>query len=228
MSLMHENVAMLLNSGVKAALTFMGMRSFCQKWDASAAPWDCILVWKEGRTPPRAAGADSGEDGAFVAACLQGRRSSSAPAGRCRKRRRGWCQQMPLVSLPSHPSKDTPNRRLLLPALWVLLLFAAGHKSKAIALKPTDALRGATAGQSSAGDGTARHGKLAGPSQGKSGRLLWWQHWASSPKLYSKNECKNKTGFVWLVQHKSFQPPCQRKVIFFLAIFVLSEMGRTH
>jgi len=113
MSLMHENVAMLLNGGVKAVLIFMGMRSFAKN-EMSKLPSGTASFFSGNRGSyyehsGQAAGRvlpswqDAGKDGGAV----------GAPHGALHQHQ--------------HPSKRTANRCFLLPGLgccsclWMLI-----------------------------------------------------------------------------------------------------------
>ena len=139
---------------------------------------------------------DSRKDRAFVAACLWGRRSGSVLADCCSGHCRVWGRPVCPLSLPSHPSTASCCSQGLGAAVrctWMQIQ-SNGPETQILGR----VLRWGRVGPAH----TRQHSKLPGPYRGKSGRLHCWQHWASSPRLYRKNECKNKTSFVWLVKHK--------------------------
>lgn len=105
---MHENVAMLLNGGVKAVLIFMGMRSFAKN--------------EMSKLPSGTASFFSGNRGSYY-------EHSGQAAGRVlpswqgwEGRRSSWCSTW--CPAPA-PAPQQTHCKSLLPAsrAWVLLLF---------------------------------------------------------------------------------------------------------
>lgn len=76
---------------------------------------------------------------------------------------------------------------------------------------------------------TAWHGKLDSPLQGKIRKASLMATLSLIPQSYTgEMNVKIKVVVFDLLNTIHFNSPCQQKVIFSLAIFILSEMGRTH
>lgn len=208
---MHENVAMLLNGGVKAVLTFMGMRSFAKNEMPQLPPGTASQFGRTGGSRCEQSEQIAGkmvrlwqpvcEDGEArhlltdAASVAQGEAGRSALA----------------------PLKTCPELLLALSSAQVLLLFTPGYKSRLIAL----ILQGAVTGRS----WTCPHETAQQTSRSLQGKVIDGSTELHPPSCTVKMNVKMRLALLDLLNTNHFKPPVSKKYFFFPSYFYFIGNG---